>query len=74
MQNVVSLRNMMYRCMVFGEIVGQIDAAFAPIYEKLVLSDAIANPVKTHINGFGSALFHGIVGDTTRGSGVGGCG
>ena len=50
----------------FGEVIRQIDAAFAPINEKLALSDAIPNPIKTHVDGFGSTLFDGIVEDSRR--------
>jgi hypothetical protein len=36
----------------FGEVVGTIHLAFAPINLKLALANPIADPIKTHINGF----------------------
>ena len=45
----------------FGEVVGQVVCAFSPMDEKMSLFDAIANPVETHIHGFGSALFDSFV-------------
>ena len=71
MKNMGMLCNMMDRCMMFGEIIGQIDAAFAPVDKKLLLANTIPNQVKTHVNSFGPALFDSIVGDTTRGAIVG---
>ena len=55
----------MTRCMMLGEIIGLVDAAFAPINEKLSLSNAIANPIEAHVDGFGASLLDGIVSDTT---------
>ena len=57
--------------MMFGEVVSAILSAFFPQCMKLSLSDAIAHPVKTHIDGFGSALFDSVVGDACSGSVVG---
>jgi hypothetical protein len=37
--------------------------AFLPVDEKVSLLDAVADPVKTHIHGFGSALFDCFVAD-----------
>lgn len=47
-----------------GEVIGGIVDAFAPVNEKLTIFDAIFDPVKTHVNGFGSTLFYIVVGDT----------
>jgi hypothetical protein len=47
--------------MVFGEVIGVIVNASAPVDEKFAIFDAIADPVETHIDGFGSALFDGII-------------
>ena len=71
MEDIRADLDMMRRCMVFGEIVSQVNATATPINEKLTLTNAIANPVKTHVDGFGSPLFDGVVGDATGGAIVG---
>ena len=38
-------------------------AALAPKNVKLSLPHAVANPIETHVNGFGAFLFDGIVGN-----------
>jgi hypothetical protein len=38
--------------------------AGAPMDAKLALIDAVADPVKPHIDGFGSTLFDYVVDDT----------
>ena len=55
--------------MVFGEVIRQVQEAFVPKDSELVLKNAILNPIKFHVVGFGAALFDGLVGDS-RGSGV----
>jgi hypothetical protein len=50
--------------MLFGKIIGIVVGTFAPIDNELPLSDAVANPVKAHVHGFGSLLFDGVVGET----------
>ena len=52
----------------FGGVVPQIGFAAGPADGKLFLVDsAIFEPVPTHINAFGTFLFHGTVDDTTSG-------
>ena len=36
----------------FGEVVGAVRSAFAPVNLNLSLADAITNPIKTHVNSF----------------------
>ena len=50
--------------MVFGVVVGKVGSAGHPVDEELSLSDSILDPIKAHINGFGSLLFDGLVGKT----------
>ena len=68
MQDVWALIDVMYRCMMFGEVIGQIDAAFSPINEKLPLTYTVSDPIKTHVNGFGLTLFDGIIDDSQCGA------
>ena len=49
--------------MVFCEIISTIEAAFLPVDVKLSLSDAIADPIEAHVDGLGSFLFDGVIGD-----------
>jgi hypothetical protein len=42
--------------MVFGEIIHAVVTAFFPTNYKLALADTVANPVKAHVDGFGSFL------------------
>ena len=50
----------------FREVIGQVVGTASPVDEKVTMFDAIFNPVKTHIHGFGAALFDRTVGDTCR--------
>jgi hypothetical protein len=47
----------------FGEVVCEIIGTFSPVYEKMTLLDTVTDPIKTHIHGFGTALFYGVVAD-----------
>ena len=53
----------------FGEVVSEVVGTAPPVHEELPLFDTIFDPVKTHIHGFGSSLFHGAVCDA-GGTGV----
>jgi len=44
------------RGMTLGEVVSKVAAAFAPMDNVLVLGDAVLDPIKTHVHGFGAAL------------------
>ena len=50
--------------MVLGEIIGEIISALLPMDAKLALSDTIAYPIESHVNGPRSALFDGVVGNS----------
>lgn len=58
------------------KIIGEIVCAFAPVDQEMALAHPVADPVKTHIHGFGATLFDGVVCDT-GGAGIvgldGGC-
>jgi hypothetical protein len=60
--------------MMLGKVVGTVRLAFAPVNLKLALADTIADPVKSHINCFGSFLFDGVSGDAAGSVVVGGHG
>ena len=47
----------------FGEVVGLVEAAFLPIDVKLSLANAVADPIKAHVNCLGSLLFDGVIGN-----------
>jgi hypothetical protein len=48
----------------FGEVIGLIETAFAPINYKLALASTVADPIEAHVDGFGSLLLDSVVGDT----------
>jgi len=48
--------------MVFCKVIRLVDLARRPVYVELLLSDAVTNPVKSHINSFGVFLLDGVVG------------
>jgi len=49
--------------MVFGEVIGTIGAARMPKNVELALADPVANPIKSHVDGFGLLLFDGVIGN-----------
>jgi len=49
--------------MVFGKVVGAITDPTSPVDNELALANTVADPVKTHVHGFGAFLFDGVVGD-----------
>ena len=49
----------------FGEAVSFVGTALTPKYVELFLMHTIADPIKAHINGLGSFLFDGVIGDTS---------
>jgi hypothetical protein len=51
----------------FGELISLVENAFSPVDDKLVLMSTVANPIKLHVNCFGSFLLDGVV-DDARGS------
>jgi hypothetical protein len=62
---------MMGRRMVFGEVVGLVQDAFAPIDVELLLAHAVADPVEAHVDGFGSLLLDSVIGDARRSAIIG---
>ena len=61
---------MMVFCRVMlGKVISPIAAAAFPIDNKLSLADAVTDPIKAHVHGFGLLLFYTIVGNA-GGSGV----
>ena len=50
--------------MVLGEVVSEVVAAFAPMDDVLVLGDAVFDPIKPHVHGFGLALLDGVIDHT----------
>jgi hypothetical protein len=55
----------------FCKIIVFVEEAAFPIDMELTLADAVANPVKAHINGFRTFLFDSIIGDSSCGAVVG---
>jgi hypothetical protein len=37
----------------FGKVVGSVGDTAAPVDNELALADAVADPIKTHVHGFG---------------------
>jgi hypothetical protein len=62
--------------MVIGKVVGEIVFTGTPMNYKLALLDSVADPVKSHVNGFGATLFDCLIGDASGACIVGldGCG
>ena len=48
---------------VLGEVVPVVFFAWAPDYAPLTLRCLVSQPVKLHVDGFGAALFDGVVED-----------
>ena len=61
----------MFGGMVFCKIVSSVCAAFAPVNDELSLSNSVSYPIKAHVDGFGSFLFHSVVGDADGGVVIG---
>ena len=61
---------------VFGEVISSIKSPSLPNDPKLLLSDAILNPMKTHVHSFGMLLLDGVLCNTQGGRiiCVNGCG
>ena len=59
---------------VLGEVVSKIGGAWGPIDAKLALFDAVADPIKSHVYGFGAYLFAGTIDNSAGGGVVGGNG
>jgi hypothetical protein len=55
-----------------GEVIGFIENYFLPVDDKLALACTVMNPVKAHIDCFGSLEPDGVIGDARGHSAVGG--
>ena len=55
--------------MVLREIIGKIISTLSPMNNKHPLRHPVPDPVKVHVDRFGSALFHCAIGDAS-GAGV----
>jgi hypothetical protein len=55
--------SVMGRRVVFSEVVGEIVGTASPVDQKLIILDAIFDPIKTHVDGFGATLLHSIISD-----------
>ena len=51
----------MSKRVMFCVIVGQIGYAWLPVDEELATAGAVADPVETHVDGFGALMFDGVV-------------
>jgi hypothetical protein len=61
----------MGRGMVLGKVVSEIFFTSTPMNDEVALLDSIADPVKAHVNCFGSALFDCFVGNASGAGTVG---
>ena len=50
---------------VFGEIVCPIAVAGSPKNVKMTLSYSVTDPIEAHVDGFGSFLLYGVIGNAT---------
>jgi hypothetical protein len=48
----------------FGKIICEIIGSLSPMDLVLALVDLIFDPVKTHVHGFGTALFYCVIDDS----------
>ena len=52
--------NVVYGRVVFTKVIRLVLLARTPVDKEVSLLDSVADPVEAHVNGFGSALFHGV--------------
>ena len=62
---------MMGSRVMFREIISLIQTSLFPHYVELSLTDPVSDPVKAHINGFGSFLLYSVIGYAGSGAVVG---
>ena len=53
--------------MVFGDVVGSVQAAPLPVDHELSLGFTVLQPVEVHVDSFGASLFDGLVADAFGG-------
>ncbi len=51
--------------MVLCEVIGWIAVFGTPKNVKLTLAYMVADPIKVHLNGFGTFMFDGVIGNAT---------
>ena len=56
-------------CVMFGEVIHEVLVCRGPVHMVLLLVDAIVDPIERHVDGMGSSLGDGVVGEA-NGSGV----
>ena len=61
--NLTNLTVMLYR-VCFCEKVGEVHGSWLPLYAKVSLFHAVADPVKAHVDGLGVFLFHSVERET----------
>jgi hypothetical protein len=66
-----ALSDVMLSWVMFGIVICAIAGSAAPVDMELALSDAVADPVVSHIHRLRPALFDAVVGDATGGTIVG---
>ena len=52
----------------FGEVISEIVRTTAPMNDEITLGNAITNPVKMHIHGFGVTLLDCVISNTSSAS------
>ena len=57
----------MSRGVMFCVIVGHIGYAWLPVDKELAAAGAVADPVETHVDGFGALMFDGVICKSDRG-------
>ena len=53
----------------FSEVIRKVVVCWGPVHVVLLLVDAIPDPIETHVDGMGSSLGDGVVGEANS-SGV----
>ena len=56
-------------CVMFGEVIRKVLVCSGPVYMVLLLVDAITDLIETHVDGTGSSLGDGVIGEANS-SGV----
>ena len=56
-------------CVVFGEVIHKVVMCSGPVHMALLLVDAITDPIEMHVDGTGSVLGEGVIGEA-NGSGI----
>jgi hypothetical protein len=49
--------------MMLGEVIGQVIATAAPVYQELALLDTVFDPIEAHIHGLGAFVLDGVIGN-----------